>query len=288
MSIDDEIGNRVAERRLFPMRPKAPGAAERRVMFVSEWLNRLLASDTVADVERIARLEAQLSHFVEGGIVDWNYMRPLKKPAHAVFEIRSRRPRPSIRVFGRFAQKDVFVALSAALRAPLAGEGSRPWRDEIVAAFASQLFLPTIRYRTPFTISSARMSMTATNSDEPLSQRSIFYCRERLRNRIFDCVIRALAERVASGATTRASIAKRLGKDPAQVTRWLSGPSNWTIDTISDLMLALDAELLMEHRLYRESGDAQLPPSASRYWRIIEPLTDQHSFVGARYWLDAD
>jgi hypothetical protein len=92
--------------------------------------------------------------------------------------------------------------------------------------------------------------MTATNSDEPLSQRSIFYCRERLRNRIFDCVIRALAERVASGATTRASIAKRLGKDPAQVTRWLSGPSNWTIDTISDLMLALDAELLMEHRLY--------------------------------------
>jgi hypothetical protein len=132
MSIDDEIGNRVAERRLFPMRPKAPGAAERRVMFVSEWLNRPLASDTVADVERIARLEAQLSHFVEGGIVDWNYMRPLKKPAHAVFEIRSRRPRPSIRVFGRFAQKDVFVALSAALRAPLAGEGSRPWRDEIV------------------------------------------------------------------------------------------------------------------------------------------------------------
>jgi hypothetical protein len=80
MSIDDEIGNRVAERRLFPMRPKAPGAAERRVMFVSEWLNRPLASDTVADVERIARLEAQLSHFVEGGIVDWNYMRPLKSP----------------------------------------------------------------------------------------------------------------------------------------------------------------------------------------------------------------
>ena len=132
MSIGGEIQNRVAEGRLFYVRPRAPGAAERRVMLVSEWLNELLESDVVADVERIARLEAQLSHFVEGGVVDPSYIRRLRKPAHALFEIRSRRPRPSIRVFGRFADKDVFISLNAALRAPLGGRGSRPWRDEIV------------------------------------------------------------------------------------------------------------------------------------------------------------
>ena len=101
-------------------------------MLVSEWLKDLLDSDAIADVERIARLEAQLSHFLEGGVVDPSYMRRLTRPATAVFEIRSRRPRPSIRVLGRFADKDVFVALNAALRAPLGGKRSRPWRDEIV------------------------------------------------------------------------------------------------------------------------------------------------------------
>ena len=92
--------------------------------------------------------------------------------------------------------------------------------------------------------------MTVTNWDEPLSPRAIFYCRERLRNRIFDCVIKALADRVAMGTVPRAKLAKRLGKDPAQISRWFSGPSNWTIDTISDLMLALNAELILEHKLY--------------------------------------
>lgn len=101
-------------------------------MLVSEWLHELLESDAVADVERIARLEAQLSHFVEGGVVDPSYMQRLRRPAHAVFEIRSRRPRPSIRVFGRFAERDVFIAVNAALRDPLGGMGSRPWRDEVV------------------------------------------------------------------------------------------------------------------------------------------------------------
>ena len=94
--------------------------------------------------------------------------------------------------------------------------------------------------------------MTVTNWDDPISPRALFYCRERLRNRIFDCVIKALADRAAMGGTTRASVAKRLGKDPAQVSRWFSGPSNWTIDTISDLMLALNAELILEHRLYED------------------------------------
>jgi hypothetical protein len=93
-----------------------------------------------------------------------------------------------------------------------------------------------------------------TNSEvKPISPRELFYHRERLRNRVFDCVLKALAERVRLGQTNKATIAKRLGKDPAQVNRWLGGPSNWTIDTISDLMLSLEAELRLDHYPYEDA-----------------------------------
>ena len=124
----------VAAGLLFPVRPKAPRAAEVRAMFISTELEELLSSATpsIADTKRIATLDAQLSLFVEGGVVTTSYMRLLGRPARDVLEIRSRRPRPSIRVFGRFAQMDVFIGLNAALRAPLGGKGSRPWRDAVV------------------------------------------------------------------------------------------------------------------------------------------------------------
>jgi hypothetical protein len=38
---------------------------------------------------------------------------------------------------------------------------------------------------------------------------------------------------------SKADIAKRLGKKPEQITRWLAGPSNLESDTISDLALAM-------------------------------------------------
>ena len=41
---------------------------------------------------------------------------------------------------------------------------------------------------------------------------------------------------------SRKDIAAKLRKDPAQITRWLSSPTNLTLDTISDLLLACGAE----------------------------------------------
>ncbi len=38
---------------------------------------------------------------------------------------------------------------------------------------------------------------------------------------------------------TRAFIARRLDKSPEQVTRWLSAPGNWTLDTLTNLLLAM-------------------------------------------------
>jgi hypothetical protein len=48
-----------------------------------------------------------------------------------VWEIKSPKPRPVLRVFGRFAEKDVLIATNLGDRATLGGWGSREWRDAI-------------------------------------------------------------------------------------------------------------------------------------------------------------
>src|SRR4051794_34054666 len=118
MSIREEVECRCSENRLVALYPRAKWAPVRRMLYVNECLRELLTREwpTAEETERWAQLEAFLSHFVEGGIVDSRYMKPLTRPARYVWEIRSRRPRPSLRVLGRFADVDVFVATNVAVR----------------------------------------------------------------------------------------------------------------------------------------------------------------------------
>ena len=76
-----------------------------------------------------------------------------------------------------------------------------------------------------------------------ISDEDIYYFRERTRNRCYSAVISAFSKMVEKEGLTKREMAIRLGKEPAQLTRWLSGPSNWTLDTVSDLLLAMGAEL---------------------------------------------
>lgn len=61
------------------------------------------------------------------------------------------------------------------------------------------------------------------------------YFQARNKHNAYDLVI---GEFVSSGLS-QADLARRLGKGPDMVCRLLSGPGNWTLDTLSDLMFAI-------------------------------------------------
>lgn len=82
-----------------------------------------------------------------------------------------------------------------------------------------------------------------------MKRRDVAYYRQRQKNRVFTSLVEFFAQEAERRGVTKKQLAETLSKDPAQITRWLSAPSNFELDTLSDLLLALDAE--MDHRIVR-------------------------------------
>ncbi|GLS39378.1 hypothetical protein GCM10010869_49750 [Mesorhizobium tianshanense] len=74
-----------------------------------------------------AALQAAISHFVEGGRITDDLMKQLIPRKYEHWELRSRKPRPSLRVFGRFAMPDVFVGTHVERRDTLGAKWSAQW-----------------------------------------------------------------------------------------------------------------------------------------------------------------
>lgn len=84
--------------------------------------------------------------------------------------------------------------------------------------------------------------MVDTTSSWTGKPRELFYYRQRFRNRLFNKLSAFFAQEAERTGVTKREIAERLGKDPAQISRLLSGPGNVTLDTLSDLLYAMGAE----------------------------------------------
>jgi len=84
--------------------------------------------------------------------------------------------------------------------------------------------------------------MNSSTKNEPKALRDVAYYRQRFQNRVFATLVDFVSTQAKAENITKKDLAERLGRDPGQVSRLLGYPSNLTLDTISDLLLALDAE----------------------------------------------
>jgi hypothetical protein len=76
----------------------------------------------------------------------------------------------------------------------------------------------------------------------PLEKRAYFHA--RLINRIYAFVLDKFLEKQKSESLTKAELARRIGRKPEVITRLLGAPGNWTLETVSDLLLGIAGEEL--------------------------------------------
>ncbi len=79
-------------------------------------------------------------------------------------------------------------------------------------------------------------------SGEQIPIGKLAYFRARLSNRIHELVLAEFVKLERDGKINKAQLAKRIGRKPEQVTRWLGASGNWTIETLSDLLLGMGRE----------------------------------------------
>lgn len=122
-----------------------PGS-RRRVIYAEAEFHAVLMDPANA---RMGQLRRDFDRFTLGEFItvgtgndDVCQMKQLDPASDEMWEIRSRAPKPSLRVFGRFIAADVFIATNYATRNQLRGRRSREFAVEIAKCRAiwSRLF----------------------------------------------------------------------------------------------------------------------------------------------------
>jgi hypothetical protein len=135
MLIHDEIKVHLtgAPARLVAVRPRTGWSGEPRCFLLERDLHEQIVANRILpqNFERWAKLEADMAHFVEGGYINWNMMKWLEPQKQEVWELKSVRPKPSIRVFGRFACPNVFIGTNIQFRNCMKEKWSKEFWDQI-------------------------------------------------------------------------------------------------------------------------------------------------------------
>ncbi len=78
--------------------------------------------------------------------------------------------------------------------------------------------------------------LSKPQGDDPIPRGSLGYFRARNRHRLYSLVI----DEFERSGISQATLARRLRKSPEVICRWLGAPGNWRLDTVSDLLFAID------------------------------------------------
>jgi hypothetical protein len=116
--------------------------------------------------------------------------------------------------------------------------------------------------------------------DTQIPSRSFVYLQTRTKHKLFSLV----HEKLRSSGITQAQLAKRLGKGTDRVCRLLGAPGNWTLETISDLLFAIDGGVLdpkISHPLDKAPRNDNQPHYVPRdFQRNSKSLTVSSAFTG--------
>lgn len=85
--------------------------------------------------------------------------------------------------------------------------------------------------------------LTDVHSGREIPSSTRAYFQQRLRNRLFNFLTEKFDASKKKGLN-QAMLARRIGRTPEVINRWLGIPSNLTIDSVSDLLLGLSSEEL--------------------------------------------
>jgi hypothetical protein len=119
-----------------------PGLRPRRTLYISDKVRQFItASAPGMDLKTRGRwlsARALLEAFVDGKWITIKSkpksraeMAILCPPEDGIWEFRDIKPRPSLRILGSFAEKDVFIALSPYERSELGAKGSAEWTNAL-------------------------------------------------------------------------------------------------------------------------------------------------------------
>jgi hypothetical protein len=136
MSISDEIAALESAGKLFRIAPFRTTKPAKRRMYLSERAaNDLLGRQSAIQILGLrADVAAAMTRWVVG---EWVYGNPrakrflhrLDSPPPEVWEFRVTEPDVQVRIIGRFAEVDTFIASRIHTRAHLGDYGSQAWQD---------------------------------------------------------------------------------------------------------------------------------------------------------------
>lgn len=119
--------------------PVSPKVQNWREIWCTRRLLSQMAPGQSDEIEmRMGLLAADFDFFTNNGVLQLGkgsngggFLKLLQPAREAVWEIRSQSPKPGIRVFGRFAEQDTFIATNLAFRKELGNANSDAFREAI-------------------------------------------------------------------------------------------------------------------------------------------------------------
>lgn len=90
--------------------------------------------------------------------------------------------------------------------------------------------------------SQAMSILHEVEQSKPISEKTRAFQRRRLQNRFHRFLLTMFRQQQKHGLTQK-ELADRIGTRPEQVNRWLSIPSNLTLNTMADLLLGMAVDL---------------------------------------------